>query len=97
MDYTQAGVLRVQARVRERINRALVADPRLRLDHVGWFDGRGELPRPGERWKLTLSRGGEQASVELTPAELDAFMGGDPREVVWQKVRAALGDVQPKR
>jgi len=96
MDLTQRGVLAVQTRVQERINRILAAEPRLRLDDVSWFGGRMDLPRAGEPWTLTLSRGGQQESVELTPGEVDAFMAGDPREVVSQKVRRALDAAQLK-
>ena len=74
MDYTQHGVLDAQTRVTERLGRILaehgmVLDPGWPL----WFDGRLELPTPGEPWTMRLSYRGAMSSVEFTPAELDAF------------------------
>jgi hypothetical protein len=91
MDYTPQGVLAVQVRVHERLRRLLVErgivlDPGSPL----WFDGRLDLPKPGDRWKITLSRHGATASVEFTPTELDAFLSGYPNQ-------CRLGETPPGR
>ncbi len=95
MDYTPQGVLAVQVRVHERLRRLLVErgivlDPGSPL----WFDGRLDLPKPGERWKITLSRHGATASVEFTPTELDAFLSGYPKEVVSGRLRQAVAALE---
>jgi hypothetical protein len=56
-----------------------------------------ELPRPGEPWKLTLSSHGTTTSIELTPAELDAFLAAWRTEVVSQKLGRALDALRPKQ
>ncbi len=95
MDYTQEGVLAAQMRVWDRLRR-LLAERGMMLDPGSplWFDGRLDLPKPGERWKMTLSRHGATASVEFTPAELDAFLSGYPDEVVSGRLRQALAALQ---
>jgi hypothetical protein len=95
MDYTPQGVLAVQVRIHERLRRFLVErdivlDPGSPL----WFDGRLDLPNPGERWKMTLSRHGTTASVEFTPAELDAFLSEQPTEVVSGSLRQAVAALE---
>ncbi len=98
VDLTQQGVLAVQLRVAERLKR-LLAKGKVRLDPGSpiWFDGRMELPRPGEPWKLTLSSHGTTTSIELTPAELDAFLAAWRTEVVSQKLGRALDALRPKQ
>src|SRR5262245_11160924 len=98
MDYTQEGVLRAQVKVYERLRRVLaeygvVLDPGSPL----WFDGRLELPKPGEPWKMTLSCGGATSSVEFTPIELDAFLEVRPPEVVSEKLRRAVDALRPPK
>ena len=95
MDYTQQGVLAAQVRVHERlrrflVERGIVLDPGSPL----WFDGRLDLPKPGERWKMALSCRGATASVEFTPTELDAFLFGHPTEVVSDRLRQAVAALQ---
>ena len=95
MDYTQQGVLAVQVRVHERLQRLLVErgivlDPGSPL----WFDGRLDLPKPGERWKMVLSCRGATAPVEFTPTELDAFFALHPAEVVSERLRQAVAALQ---
>lgn len=95
MDYIQRGVLDAQARVHERLHRILVEhgmvlDPGSPL----WFDGRPELPQPGEPWTMKLSCRGATSTVEFTPAELDAFLIR-PAEVVSQKLRRAVDALKP--
>ncbi len=95
MDYTQQGVLAAQVRVYERlrrflVERGIVLDPGSPL----WFDGHLDLPKPGERWKMTLSCQGATASVEFTPTELDTFLSGYPTEVVSGRLRQAVAALQ---
>ncbi len=95
MDYTQEGVLAAQMRVWERLQR-LLAERGILLDPGSplWFDGRLDLPKPGERWKMTLSCHGATTSVEFTPAELDTFLSGYPTEVVSGRLRQAVASLQ---
>ncbi len=98
MDYTQRGVLDAQMRVYERLSRMLaelgmVLDPGSPL----WFDGRLELPKPGEPWRMKLSSGGATSSVEFTPAEVDAFLAEPPPEVVLARLRRAVDALRPPR
>jgi hypothetical protein len=95
MDYTQQGVLAAQVRVYGRlrlflVERGIVLDPGSPL----WFDGRLDLPKPGEPWKMALSCRGATASVEFTPTELDAFLFGYPDEVVSDRLRQAVAALQ---
>jgi hypothetical protein len=95
MDYTQQGVLAAQVRVHEQlrrflVERGIVLDP----DSPLWFDGQLDLPKPGERWKMTLSCQGATASVEFTPTELDTFISGYPTEVVSGRLRQAVAALQ---
>jgi len=97
MDYTPQGVLAVQARVHERlglllVERGIVLDPGSPL----WFDGRLDLPKPGERWKMTLSCRGTTASVEFTPTELDALLSGYPNDVSGRLRQAVASLQRPK-
>jgi hypothetical protein len=90
MDYTSQGVLAAQVRVHERLHlllaeRGIVLDPGSPL----WFDGRLDLPKPGEPWKMALSCRGATASVNFTPTELDAFLAQRPGEVVSGRLRQA--------
>jgi hypothetical protein len=95
MDYTPQGVLAVQVRIHERLQRFLVErDIVLDPDSPLWFDGRLDLPKPGERWKMTLSYHGTTASAEFTPAELDAFLSGQPTEVVSGSLRQAVAALE---
>lgn len=96
MDYTHHGVLDTQMLVTERLGRILaehgmVLDPGSPL----WFDGRLELPTPGDPWTLKLSYRGATSSVEFTPAELDAFLDVRPLEVVSAKLRRAVDALKP--
>ena len=97
MDYTQRGVLDAQMRVTERLGRILadgmVLDPASPL----WFDGRLELPTPGEPWTMKLSCRGATASVEFTPAELEAFLEVRLTEIVSQKLRRAVDAIKPPK
>jgi hypothetical protein len=98
MDYTQHGVLGAQMRLTERLGRILaehgmVLDPGSPL----WFDGRLELPRPGEPWTMKLSFRGATSPVEFTPAELDAFLEVRPTEVVSAKLRQAVDAIKPPK
>jgi hypothetical protein len=98
VDYTPQGVLAVQARVHERLQRLLVErdivlDPGSPL----WFDGRLDLPKPGERWKMALSCRGATASVEFTPTELDAFLAQHSGEGVSGRLRQAVAALQQPR
>lgn len=98
MDYTQHGVLDAQVRVTERLGRIL-AEHGMVLDPGSpvWFDGRIELPLPGEPWTMKLYYRGATSSVELTPAELDAFLDVRPPEVVSAKLRRAVDALRPPR
>ena len=96
MDYTRLGVLAVQIRVADRLKR-LLAERRMSLDSTMWFDGRMDLPKPGESWKLTLFSRGKPASIELSPAELDEFMAARAFEVVSQKLGGALDSLRLER
>ena len=98
MDYTQRGVLDARMRVTERLGRILaehgmVLDPGSPL----WFDGRLELPTPGEPWTMKLSCRGATASVEFTPAELEAFLEVRPPEIVSEKLRRAVDAIKPPK
>ena len=95
MDYTPQGVQAAQLRVHERLHRFLVErdivlDPGSPL----WFDGRLDLPRPGEPWKMTLWCHGHRTSVEFRPTELDAFLSGYPNEVVSGRLRRAVAALE---
>ncbi len=98
MDYSQRGVLKTQERIVEVLRR-LLAERGVLLDPGGltWFDGRLNLPTPAEPWKMALSSHGVTASVEFTPAELDAFVLGYPGEVVSGRLRQAVSALQPPR
>jgi hypothetical protein len=98
VDYTPQGVLAVQLRVHERlqrflVERGIVLDPGSPL----WFDGGMDLPKAGERWKMALSSRGATASVEFTPTELDTFLAQHPGEVVSGKLRQAAAALQQPR
>jgi hypothetical protein len=95
MDYTPEGILDVQLRVAERL-RQFLAERDVVLDpgSVVWFDGRMDLPRPGERWRMALSSRGAATSVEFTPIELDHFVLGYPDEVVSGRLRQAVVALQ---
>ena len=98
MDYTPQDVLAAQVRVHERlrrflVERGIVLDPGSPL----WFDGRLDLPKPGEPWKMTLSCHGAKASVEFRPTELDVFLSGYPNEVVSGRLRRAVAALQKPR
>lgn len=98
MDYTYHGVLDTQMLVTERLGRILaehgmVLDPKSPL----WFDGRLELPTPGDPWTMKLSYRGATSSVEFTPAELDAFLDVRPLEVVSAKLRRAVDALKPPK
>jgi hypothetical protein len=98
MDYTQQGVLTVRRRVYERLQpflteRSIVLDPEYPL----WFDGRLDIPKPGEPWKMKLSCHGATASVEFRPTELDEFLSGYPNEVVSGRLRRAVAALQKPR
>lgn len=98
MDYTQRGVLDAQMRVTERLGRILaehgmVLDP----DSPLWFDGRLELPTPGEPWTMKLSCRGATVSVEFTPAELEAFLEVRPPEILSAKLRQAVDAIKPPK
>jgi hypothetical protein len=98
VDYTQEGVLAAQMRVWERLQRLLVERAIvLDLGSPLWFDGRLDLPEPGERWRMTLSCHGATTSVEFTPAELDAFLSGYPGEVVSGRLRQTVAALQKPR
>lgn len=95
MDYTPQGVLAAQVRVHERlrfflVERGIVLDPGSPL----WFDGRLDLPKPGEPWKMALSCRGATTSVNFTATELDAFLAGRPGEVVSDRLRQAAAALQ---
>ena len=98
MDYTQHGVLNAQLRVTERLNRIL-AEHGMVLDPGSpvWFDGRLELPTPGEPWTMKLSYRGATAPVEFTPAELEAFLAVGPPEVISEKLRRAVDAIKPHK
>jgi hypothetical protein len=85
-------------RVTERLGRIL-AEHGMVLDPGSpvWFDGRIELPLPGEPWTMKLYYRGATSSVELTPAELDAFLDVRPPEVVSAKLRRAVDALRPPR
>ena len=95
MDYTQRGVLDAQTRVTERLGRIL-AEHGIALDPGSpvWFDGRLDLPKPGEPWKMTLSRQGARTSVEFRPTELDSFLSSQSNEVVSRRLRRAVEALQ---
>ena len=95
MDYSQAGVLAAQVRVWERL-RGLLVERKIVLDPGSplWFDGRKDLPKPGEPWKMTLYCHGARTSVEFRPTELDAFLSGQPSEVVSGRLRRAVDALQ---
>jgi hypothetical protein len=59
-----------------------------------WFDGRLDLPKPGEPWRMTLSCCGARMSVEFRPTELDAFLRGQSTEVVSRRLRRAVDALQ---
>ena len=95
MDYSQEGVLAVQVRVWELLRgflseRNVVLDPGSPL----WFDGRLDLPKPGEPWKMTLYSHGARTSVEFRPTELDAFLAGHSNEIVSRRLRRAIDALQ---
>lgn len=98
LDYTQRGVLDAQMRVTERLGRIL-AEHGMVLDRGSplWFDGRLELPTPGEPWTMKLSCRGATASVEFTPAELEAFLEVRPPEIVSEKLRRAVDAIKPPK
>jgi hypothetical protein len=98
MDYSQTGVLAAQARVQERLQ-ALLIEQDMVLDPSSplWFDGRLDLPKPGEPWRMTLSRHGAKTSVEFRPTELDNFLAGQPNEVVSRRLRRAVEALQRPR
>jgi hypothetical protein len=98
MDYTERGVREVQQRVTERLNRIL-AEHGMVLD-VGsptWFDGRTEVPQPGEPWTMRLSCRSATSSLGFTPAELDAFLEVRPPETISKKLRRAVDALKPPR
>ncbi len=71
-------------------DRNVVVDPASPL----WFDGRLDLPKPGEPWKMTLYCHGARTSVEFRPTELDAFLTGHSTEVVSRRLRRAVDALQ---
>ena len=91
MDYSQQGVLATQLRVQEVLGR-LLGEHGIVLDSGSplWFDGRLDLPKPGEPWKMTLSCHGAVTSIEFRPTELDAFLVGQSNEVVSRRLRRAV-------
>lgn len=98
MDYSRQGVLAAEARVHERLRRILtehgmVLDPGSPV----WFDGRSDLPEPGEPWTMKLSVGGATASVEFSATELDAFLEVRPAEVISERLRRAVDGLKPPR
>ncbi len=95
MDYSQEGVLSVQVRVWERL-RGFLAERNVVLDPGSplWFDGRLDLPKPGEPWKMTLYSHGARTSVEFRPTELDAFFAGHSTDVVSRRLRRAVDALQ---
>ncbi len=97
MDYTQQGVLNVQVRVSERLRRVLSEQGMVLEGSPIWFDGRLNLPKPGESWTMKLSCRGAAASVEFTPMELDAFLAGRTTEVVSERLRLAVAALQPPK
>ena len=98
MDYSQAGVLATQTRVWERLQ-GFLAERNVELDPGSplWFDGRPDLPTPGEPWKMTLYRHGARTSVEFRPTELDVFLAGQANEVVSRRLRRAVDALQPPK
>lgn len=96
MDYTRRGVMDAQMRVNERLHRIL-AESDMVLDPGSpiWFDGRPDLPKPGEPWTMKLSSRGAMAAVEFSPAELDAFLEVRPPEVISAKLRRAVDALRP--
>jgi hypothetical protein len=99
MDYSQQGVIKAQGRILERLGR-LLTEHNVLLDPGSptWFDGRMDLPKPGETWTMLLSSHGETRSVEFTPTELDDFLRREPREVISAKLRQAVAAFRsPKR
>ncbi|HEX6031853.1 MAG TPA: hypothetical protein VFY90_10510 [Tepidiformaceae bacterium] len=95
MDYTEHGVRTAQGRIHERLSRIL-AEHGMVLDSGSpvWFDGRLDLPKPGEPWKMTLSCHGARTSVEFRPTELDSFLLGQSTEVVSRRLRRAVEALQ---
>jgi hypothetical protein len=98
MNYSRQGVLDAEARVHERL-RHILSEQGMVLDPGSpvWFDGRSELPEPGEPWTMKLSIGGATASVEFTAAELDAFLEVRPPEVISARLRRAVDALKPPR
>lgn len=98
MDYTQRAVLDAQMRVNERLHRILVeSDVVLDGGSPIWFEGRLDLPKPGEPWTMKLSSRGATASIDFSPAELDAFLEVRPLEVISAKLRRAVDALKPPR
>ena len=96
MDYTRRGVLDAQMRVNERLHRILAkSDVVLDPGSPIWFDGRLDLPKPGEPWTMKVSCCGATASIEFSPAELDAFLEVRPPEVISAKLRRAVDALKP--
>jgi hypothetical protein len=85
-------------RVSERLYRIL-AESNVVLDPGSpiWFDGRLDLPRPGEPWTMKLSCHGATALIEFSPAELDAFLEVRPPEVISAKLRRAVDALKPPK
>ena len=98
MDYSQAGVLAAQGHVLDRL-RSILAERNIALDPGSplWFDGRLDLPKPGEPWKMTLSCHGARLSVEFRPTELDAFLRSESNEVISARLRRAVDTLQPPK
>ena len=85
-------------RVNERLHRILAeSDTVLDPDSPIWFDGRPDLPKPGEAWTMKLSCRGATASIEFSPAELDAFLEVRPPEVISAKLRRAVDALKPPK
>jgi len=98
MDYSQAGVLAAQGYVLDRL-RSILAERNIALDPGSplWFDGRLDLPKPGEPWRMTLSCHGARLSVEFRPTELDAFLRGESNDAVSARLRRAVDALQPPK
>ncbi len=98
MDYTPGRLSDAQTRITERLGRIL-AEHDMVLDPGSpvWFDGRLEVPSPGEPWTLKLSCRGATSSVEFTPGELDAVLERRPPEDISKKLRRAVEALRPPR
>lgn len=96
VDYSRRGVLDAQMRVHERLHRILAeSDTVLDPGSPIWFDGRLDLPKPGEHWTMKLSCRGATALIEFSPVELDAFLEVRPPEVISAKLRRAADALRP--